>query len=286
MSSRVATVIELLSAGRGIEFVRAFEHGAQGTSLARLDGELVVVKAWPTTPERERTLSTGLANARIMAESVPIPPLLERGVIGDSSYLIYACADGEWPPRVDDSLAAQLLEVTDRQRDAATEPNPDWPKVVAGMVFGGDPALDLRPDRLRGHPGGERVLRRAEAAVDACDPGLLRCTDIVHGDFAPENVLVSDGRITAVVDWEQSCTGDIGFDLAGMIYDIELGSKADPQVLAGLYRRIESRMPPDAWRLYTSVYAVRYAGWSIGTEMEAEVLETVDRIAAVVSGAG
>ena len=102
----------------------------------------------------------------------------------------------------------------------------------------------------------------------------------MHGDFAPENLLVRDGRITAVVDWEQSRIGDVAFDLAGMMYDIELGSKAGPPVLAALYRAIDSRVPVDAWRLYTHINAVRYASWALGTEMEADVLATIATVTA------
>jgi len=279
--SAVATAIELLSRSRAIEFVRAFEHGAGGTSLARLDGELVVVKAWASTPEREQILTTGLTNALIMAErSVPIPRLVERGTVGAYGYLLYEVVDGVWPPRVDDSLAGQMLAVIDLQRDAAPRANPDWPDTLASMITVGDPSLDLHPQRLRDRPVGEDILDLAQAAFDACEPSHLRCTDVVHGDFAPENLLVRDGRITAVVDWEQSRVGDVAFDLAGMMYDIEIGSKAGPQVLAALYREIESRVPPDAWRLYTGIYAVRYAGWALGTEMEADVLATIARVVA------
>jgi aminoglycoside phosphotransferase (APT) family kinase protein len=101
---------------------------------------------------------------------------------------------------------------------------------------------------------------------------------VVHGDCAPENVLVHEGQITAVVDWEQACYGDAAFDLAGMIFDIELGAKAEPDVLSLLYAAIHAQVPPDAWRLYTHIYAVRYASWAINTEMESQVLDTIARI--------
>jgi aminoglycoside phosphotransferase (APT) family kinase protein len=173
-----------------------------------------------------------------------------------------------------------MRAVIDLQRDAAPRANPDWPDTLASMITVGDPSLDLHPQRLRDRPVGEDILDLAQAAFDACEPSHLRCTDVVHGDFAPENLLVRDGRITAVVDWEQSRVGDVAFDLAGMMYDIEIGSKAGPQVLAALYREIESRVPPDAWRLYTGIYAVRYASWALGTEMEADVLATIARVVA------
>jgi hypothetical protein len=282
ISSSVTATIGLLSRSRPLEFVRAFEHGAGGTSLARLDGELVVVKAWPSTPEREQAVSLGLANATIMAErSVPIPTMVERGTVGAYGYLLYEFVDGVWPVRVDDDLAAQMLAITDLQRDAAPRANPDWPGTVASMITAGDPSLDLHPRRLRDHSVGRDILRSTRAAFDACTPGHLRCGDVVHGDFAPENVLVREGRISAVVDWEQSRIGDVAFDLAGMIYDLEIGTKATPQVVAAFSRDIDARVPLDAWRLYTWIYAIRYASWALGTEMEAEVLDTITAVTTI-----
>ncbi|TCC46840.1 hypothetical protein E0H75_27775 [Kribbella capetownensis] len=279
MRSHVAKAIELLSCCRSIELVRIFDHGAGGTSLARLDGEPVVVKAWPTTRQREQTLSTGLSSARIMVDrSVPIPRLLERGIVGDYSYLLYEYVEGEWPSRVDQNLAGQMLALTELQRDAAPRADPDWPVKVARMITDGDPSLAIHPERLRNHAQGQAILRTTQAALDTCDPSHLRSKDVVHGDFAPENLLVDDGQISAVIDWEQSRTGDVAFDLAGMIYDIELGSKASPQVLASLYRAINSRVLPDAWRLYTAVYAIRYASWALNTDMESDVLNTVNAV--------
>lgn len=275
----VATVIELLSHNRPIKLVRTFDHGAGGTSLAHLDNRPVVVKAWPTTPDREQTLTTGHRNAKIMADrSVPIPRLLERGTVGRYSYLFYEFAEGEWPPRVDDSLANQMLALNDLQRDAAPEPDPEWPVKLVNLITKGDPSLDVHPVRLRAHPVGRAILRKTQLALDACHPRHLRSTDIVHGDFAPENLLVNNGHISAVIDWEQSRAGDAAFDLAGMIYDIELGNKADPDVLAELYRSINSRVPPDCWHLYTGIYAIRYASWALNTAMETDVINTINRV--------
>lgn len=275
----VPRVVELLSRSRPIELIRTFDHGAGGTSLAQLGQELVVVKAWPTTPEREQSLTTGHRYAAVMAaRSVPIPRLLERGTIGGYSYLFYEFAEGEWPPRVDDSLATQMLALNDLQRDAAPEPGPAWPEVLANLITQGDATLDVHPDRLRAHPFGRTVLREARSALDACHPGQLRSTDVVHGDFAPENLLVANGTISAVIDWEQSRAGDATLDLAGMIYDIELGNKADPNVLAELYGSISSRVPSEVWHLFTCIYAIRYAGWALGTDMETDVIGTIDRV--------
>jgi aminoglycoside phosphotransferase (APT) family kinase protein len=36
----------------------------------------------------------------------------------------------------------------------------------------------------------------------------------LHGDLHPKNVISDDGRMAAVVDWGDICTGDIATDLA------------------------------------------------------------------------
>jgi aminoglycoside phosphotransferase (APT) family kinase protein len=38
----------------------------------------------------------------------------------------------------------------------------------------------------------------------------------IHGDLHPRNVLVSDGRIIAVIDWGDIAAGDRATDLAGI----------------------------------------------------------------------
>jgi aminoglycoside phosphotransferase (APT) family kinase protein len=41
---------------------------------------------------------------------------------------------------------------------------------------------------------------------------------IVHWDFTPDNVLVRDGRVTGVIDWEGVRPGDPGFDLVTLAF--------------------------------------------------------------------
>lgn len=279
--TRPGSSVEAVTEALGITLTRRFEHGAGGTSLISRDGRPAVLKAWPRSPERDRILDRGLRHARIMADrGVPVPGLLERGATAGHSFLIYEYVDGQWPPTVDRRLADALVAVVDLERDAASAPDPDWARTVARMITVGDPSLDLRPARLRGHPRGDRILDDARRALAGCDPESLRGSDVLHGDFAPENVLARDGRIAAVVDWEQSRPGDATLDLVGMQFDIALGDKAAPAVWDHLDRLVADRAPADALRLYTGVYAIRYASWAIGTELESDVLSTAERLLA------
>jgi aminoglycoside phosphotransferase (APT) family kinase protein len=118
----------------------------------------------------------------------------------------------------------------------------------------------LDASRSRDLPGVEDLHDRLTAAVPGGDESA-----IVHGDYRLDNVLVHDGRITAVLDWEMSTLGDPLTDLALMIAYAE-GGKLGPNVVSTV-----STAPgyPDAGQV-----AARYArgsgrdvsnlGWYIG----------------------
>ncbi|MFD2416084.1 phosphotransferase family protein [Amycolatopsis pigmentata] len=84
----------------------------------------------------------------------------------------------------------------------------------------------LDASRSRDLPGIDSLHERLVAAV----PGDAEPT-IVHGDYRLDNVLVRDGRITAVLDWEMSTLGDPLTDLALMVAYAEAG-KIGPSVVS------------------------------------------------------
>jgi aminoglycoside phosphotransferase (APT) family kinase protein len=67
------------------------------------------------------------------------------------------------------------------------------------------------PDYMRAHPDGKmvwEVTRDLYPDLHEVPPGL------VHIDYWSGNVLWEDGRITAIVDWEEAAYGDPGIDVA------------------------------------------------------------------------
>ena len=48
---------------------------------------------------------------------------------------------------------------------------------------------DVAPEALAASTAADAVLTEARRRLAACDRTLLRTSDIVHGDFAPENLL-------------------------------------------------------------------------------------------------
>jgi aminoglycoside phosphotransferase (APT) family kinase protein len=71
--------------------------------------------------------------------------------------------------------------------------------------------LSAPPDHLDEALSEGRV-RAALAAL--CPPPRHNGTAVLHGDFWPGNILWRDGRLAAVIDWEDAASGDPLADLA------------------------------------------------------------------------
>ncbi len=75
----------------------------------------------------------------------------------------------------------------------------------------------LGPPRRLAGPGRAlpSALRPARALLEAAAaPAAAHGQRLLHGDFWPGNLLWQDGRLAAVVDWEDAATGDPLADLA------------------------------------------------------------------------
>jgi aminoglycoside phosphotransferase (APT) family kinase protein len=152
------------------------------------------------------------------------------------------------------------------------------PQVYAEGIWRGRPVLHMswmpgRPlrDELRAHPWPARALGvefgRAQAAVHAISPpavllahptpwiawanpddALRNCLRaaaygpnvLLHLDFHPMNVLVADGRVSAVLDWANARIGDPRADLARTASILRFAplDPGMPRLLGGWPRRL------------------------------------------------
>jgi len=273
----VTSVLQSWGRRRGVTLIRRFEHGVGGTSLVEIDGSRRVLKAWPLRgPGSESQLERSLQLAEIMRRrGAAVPALLERGQAAGCGFLVYEYLDGEWSAELGPGAIAEIATLIELARGAAPAPNTAWAEELETMVQRGDPSFDIDPAALSASRAATAVLIRARRRLAACDPSDLRTSDIVHGDFAPENLLIRDDQVVGVVDWERARVGDAGLDLVGAIFDIEIGEKASPPLRQEVWGLAREQLPATVLAAYVGVYAVRYLSWSVGTDMEDEVLELV-----------
>lgn len=194
--------------------------------------EYVALEVWAL----HRARTAGVSVPEVLAFELdppdfPRPYLISRrvaGLPGDSAALtpgdLLACHRdlGRQAARLHAVRLAGFGELTPRpgtpparladDPDAFAGPHASlWARLTAGLE-----ALEAKlPDDGRAWPWLERVRRRFEAhrSLFATERASL-----VHGDLQGKNLLVRDGRITAVLDFECAEAGDPVADFCPMDY--------------------------------------------------------------------
>lgn len=65
------------------------------------------------------------------------------------------------------------------------------------------------------------LLDRAEAVGAAADPSRFPDDGLVHLDLHTDNVLIHDGALAGIIDWEGACGGDHRYDLVQFAFDLD-----------------------------------------------------------------
>jgi aminoglycoside phosphotransferase (APT) family kinase protein len=127
-----------------------------------------------------------------------------------------------------------------------------WRARALGVQFGRAQAAVhavLPPATLLAHPTAWIAWANPDDAVRDCLRAAARGPDVLlHLDFHPMNVLVADGRVSAVLDWANACIGDPRADLARTASILR-------------FAPLDPRMPPP---LESMVRRLFIAGWRRG----------------------
>ena len=161
---------------------------------------------------------------------------------------------GPWRP-LPERIAAELLALLELHAQAFPAGSAgSWRRVVASSVLSGARSY-LRLATLRDHSDRSRDL------LDGCQEAVRRfgeqvpdAEQIVHWDFTPDNVLVHDGRVTGVIDWEGVRAGDPVFDLVTLAFY----APGTP-----LLETTVGEVDPGVRAVYQAHLCVRQAEWSL-----------------------
>ncbi|BDP40152.1 hypothetical protein DAETH_01210 [Deinococcus aetherius] len=165
------------------------------------------VRLYPRA-EAETAHSLARLAATLRAASYPVPGVVAVGEVGEHTALVQ-----EWAPGVPLTSA---LERTPERADSL------------GLGFGETHArLHALPVPAEAHA----ALRLLHAPTVAPGPPAW-----LHLDYHPLNVLVEEGRVSAVLDWENVALGDARLDVARTLSILSV----DPAVwsIAGARRRV------------------------------------------------
>ncbi|MEX2245614.1 MAG: aminoglycoside phosphotransferase family protein [Dehalococcoidia bacterium] len=213
--------------GRG-EWARAYGFTHQGAAF--------VVRFGHEREDFEKDrIAAGYASPRL-----PIPRLIEIGEAFDGYYAISERAFGTHLDKLDEpSLRAalpSLLIAYDAMREAdvahtrgygmwgatGNAPYATWPEALLSIVDAPEnPRIAGWREQLDGSPEGRAAFDEAAVCLRNLAPSLPAERHLVHSDPLNGNILVRDGRVSAILDWGCGMYGDFVYDLAHLSFWME-----------------------------------------------------------------
>jgi hypothetical protein len=196
-----------------------FDVGAMRVQLA--GGAHAVLKAWPRA--RPNQLDEALRAQRVVehmrGRGYPTPACLGVGSTATHVWSLVEFVDAAPVQELTPSLVEQLMEIAEIQADQATESHNHWSyswRLATGQAYGQDlaPGLTKAVAGLPGYSSEVSALVERIRLVCAGVAPPREAPDMVHADFKPDNVLVRDGVVVAVVDIGNAGSGTRATDLA------------------------------------------------------------------------
>lgn len=181
--------------------------------------------------------------SRLSTTDWPTPRWLAVGVTPDGHpYQVQEFVTGQPMTDLGPTEAELLIDLVDRQAGLDPDPQRDWSDYVRSNVFDG-------PDdgwaRIRNiGVNGETILDSYSRLCRPYASHPLPTGDLVHGDMSTQNVLVSNGQITAVIDVEALGSGTRVIDLAALLREAYLW-RGHPEAMVRLRRAGESIAGPE-----------------------------------------
>lgn len=209
---------ELVQRELGAVHVSGIERLTGGASRetwrAVADGVAIVVQRQRPDAERDMLIEAAVIEA-VATAGVPVPEVL-AAVVGDDGLatMVTRAVEGETVARRilrDDRFRTARERLIDQVAAAMASTHAVPPSAVPALERL-DPLLWMRErlDQLgQPHPAFELALRW----LDANRPSAAERTTLVHGDFRLGNLIVDEGGLAAVLDWELAHVGDPVEDL-------------------------------------------------------------------------
>lgn len=256
-----AALIEDINRTRGTKFrlasaVPAGESGAARTILDHT-GHAHILK-WGAGDEFR--LDNAIAiTAELARRGYPIPAYLLTGNNLDLRWTIRPMLPGRSMGILDERYLARIQELNEMQAGATSSLSGDWPaRIVESILEGFQEWCVL--DTFRNHSAETAaMLSQMQDHARAAERSRFESQDAVHFDFNPQNILVDEGAINAVIDWEGCCPGDRAFDLATLLFY----SYDRSEIRSRLREPMHQIASAEAIAIYLSHMIVRQLDWSI-----------------------
>lgn len=222
-------VIRADSAGPGLSFLAAARVDAEFPVLRFLHrrGARVAEPLWLETDSSHfgrQFLVSRRARGHNVGSRVDIDGRIDEALLQDLVEQLVAIH--ETPLQTDDpdfqqSHLAPLAALGSIEKVVSAQVE-FWEKGLAKM-------------RLPASPLRNRILEWLKANI----PGCKETPVLTHGDFGLHNILIEDGKVSCVLDWEAVSLGDPADDLAWLIDGLK--AQVEPGRIHALYENISGR---------------------------------------------
>lgn len=258
----------------------------------RRESAAVLARRWPQL--RWRAEVEGYLHDR----GIPVaqPPVSRLVVVDGDAYEISAFVEGKRCPRRPETVAAAgttLARIHTVLRELESPPLPQGSWHDATIVR--EALAALRGGR--GEPVADTLARRYDEAAAACREAVAASPQqLLHGDYHPGNLVMAEGRVAAVLDWEAIRSDAVLLEVAAGLLAFGMRSHASGRpradlacvgAFAGAYRDAGGvRLPAEAFAmamLEASIAAAALRARRRGDPAEAarslgEALDTCEEI--------
>ena len=189
------------------------------------DGAPVVLKWSPdeTMADRYAALLPRLDELR--ARGVPVPQYLHVGAFDGGTLSAQRFLPGRSEDKPSPAVVASMVRcIAAKAGIGGPRPAADqrrWGAFVVGALTVGQDGRAMHEPLRTGGRRSTAVLDRVEAVGADADPGWFPADELVHGDLHTDNVLIDDGALCGIIDWEDACAGDHRFDLVAFAFDLD-----------------------------------------------------------------
>ena len=248
-----------LQLGSSYKFVGRYAHGESHVASQVIDDAsnryvLKIGAGHEFRPEHAAHV-TQLLRSR----GYPAPEYVAVGIMAQTSYSLQRVMPGEpIELRVRPALLPQLLHLNDLQCGQGESENDEPDRLIRGVMEGYPDFCII--DTVRSYSAESAALLDAlQRIVTARASECPQRNDIVHFDFHINNILIEGDRITGVIDWEGSESGDCAFDLATLLFYIWPFT----DFRDALWRELLERTTRGAAAVYLAHMIVRQLDWSM-----------------------
>jgi hypothetical protein len=236
VASVVGAEVTLLSRLPGGDHVGAMRVQLAGRANAVLKA---VPRAHPS--QLDESLRAQRVVEHMRGRGYPTPAWLGVGATATHVWHLMDFVDAAPVPELTPSVVEQLMEIIELQAGQASEPYDHWSyawRLATGQESGQDlaPSLSRAVAGLSGYSSVVSALVERLRLVCADVPPPREAPDMVHADLKPDNVLVRDGAVVAVVDIGNAGSGTRATDLTTLQWH------TFPDPLDGVRRRLWTRI--------------------------------------------